>query len=81
MYYLIYQECLNSAILGESRYKDRVSSLGYGYSRQREWPKFPGGYFRKIFGQGGIFPEVSNFDRKSRLLALLSHNKAKLTLI
>ena len=26
-----------------------------------------GGYFRKIFGQGGgIFPEVFNFDRKSR---------------
>ena len=33
-----------------------------------------GGYFRKIFGQGGILPEVSNFDRKSRFLALLSHN-------
>ena len=34
-----------------------------------------GGYFRKFFGQGGgILPEVSNFDRKSRFLALLSHN-------
>ena len=27
---------------------------------------FQGAYFRKIFGQGGIFPEVPNFDRKSR---------------
>ena len=25
------------------------------FIRQREWPKFPGGYFRKIFGQGGVF--------------------------
>ena len=34
-----------------------------------------GGYFRNIFGQGGgILPEASNFDRKSRFLALLSHN-------
>ena len=33
-----------------------------------------GGYFRKFFCQGGILPEVSNFDRKSRFLALLSHN-------
>ena len=34
-----------------------------------------GGYFRKFFGQGGgISPEVSNFDPKSRFLALLSHN-------
>ena len=32
---------------------------------------FQGGYFRKIFGQGGILPEVSNFDRKSRFLRLL----------
>ena len=35
---------------------------------------FQGGYFRKFFGQRGILPEVSNFDRKSRFLALLSHN-------
>ena len=34
-----------------------------------------GGYFRKFFGKGGgILPEVSNFDRKSRFLALLSLN-------
>ena len=35
-----------------------------------------GGYFRKFFSQGGggILPEVSNFDRKSRFLDLLSHN-------
>ena len=30
-----------------------------------------GGYFRKFFGQGGILPEVSNFDRKSRFLRLI----------
>ena len=33
-----------------------------------------GGYFQKFFGQGGILPEVSNLTRKSRFLALLSHN-------
>ena len=35
-----------------------------------------GGVFSKIFrpGGGGIFPEVPNFDRKSRFLALLSNN-------
>ena len=34
-----------------------------------------GGVFSKKFRpEGGIFPEVSNFDRKSRFLALLSHN-------
>ena len=34
-----------------------------------------GGVFSKIFRPGGgILPEVSNFDRKSRFLALLSHN-------
>ena len=35
-----------------------------------------GGVFSKNFrpGGGGILPEVSNFDRKSRFLALLSHN-------
>ena len=34
-----------------------------------------GGVFSKIFRPGGgILPEVLNFDRKSRFLALLSHN-------
>ena len=34
-----------------------------------------GGIFENFSGQGGgILPEVSNFDRKSRFLALLSHN-------
>ena len=35
-----------------------------------------GGVFSKKFSArgGGILPEVSNFDRKSRFLALLSHN-------
>ena len=37
--------------------------------------KISRGVFSKIFGPGGgILPEVSNFDRKSRFLALLSHN-------
>ena len=35
-----------------------------------------GGIFENFSarGGGGILPEVSNFDRKSRFLALLSHN-------
>ena len=41
----------------------------------REWPKIPGGgIFENFSASGGILPEVSNFDRQSRLLALLSHN-------
>ena len=39
--------------------------------------KISRGVFSKIFRPGGggvIFPEVSNFERKSRFLALLSHN-------
>ena len=35
---------------------------------------FQGGIFEKFSARGGILPEVSNFDRKSRFLALLSHN-------
>ena len=33
-----------------------------------------GGIFENFSARGGILPEVSNFDRKSRFLALLSHN-------
>ena len=33
-----------------------------------------GGIFEKFSTRGGIFPDVTNFDRKSRFLALLSHN-------
>ena len=34
-----------------------------------------GGIFENFSARGGgIFPEVPNFDRKSRFLALLSHN-------
>ena len=33
-----------------------------------------GGIFEKFSVRGGILPEVSNFDRKSRFLALSSHN-------
>ena len=33
-----------------------------------------GGIFEKFSARGGILPEVRNFDRKSRFLALLSHN-------
>ena len=41
---------------------------------------FQGGIFEKLSARGGIFSKVSNFDRKSRFLALLSHYQAKLTL-
>ena len=33
-----------------------------------------GGIFENFSARGGILPEVSNFDRKSRFLDLLSHN-------
>ena len=33
-----------------------------------------GGIFENFSARGGILPEVSNFDRKSRFLALLSYN-------
>ena len=33
-----------------------------------------GGIFENFSARGGILTEVSHFDRKSRFLALLSHN-------